>query len=280
MKYTKLNKKVRGKRFYKLSSLLAKAVNLSEDLEINSSEEKEIISLLDATILSHKKDNIKKEIESIPTSILDVEQGTEDWLRVRDSFLLTGSNTPFTMKGTLIPTWKEFLAERLERYLLSTSNDELFKAEIERTSKKTYKTDMMQRGNELEAEALDAYEKMTDNFISRGVVMKKGDILVSLDGVEHDIGNIVLEAKCPSHRNFILQIKEDILTKRYYTQTQTQMYVLGAKEAKLITYFPNRKLHVRTVYRNDEFVINMFESLKVLEAYFKELLEIDKEYQI
>jgi len=280
MKYTKLDKKERGKRFYKLSPLLAKAVKLSEDLEISSSKEKEIISLLDATILEYKKDNIEKEIKNIPTSVVDVKQGSEEWLRVRDSFLLTGSNTPFTTKGTLITTWREFLAERLERHLLSISEDVMFKAELDRTSKRIYQTDMMTRGNELESQALDEYESLTDNFISRGLVMKKGDILVSLDAIEHDTDDIVLEVKCPSHRNFILQIKEDILTKRYYTQTQTQMYVLGAKEAKLITYFPNRKLHIRRVKRDDNFIVNMFESLKILESYFKELLEIDREYQL
>lgn len=183
--------------------------------------------------------------------ILDQEQGSEEWLRVRlgrpsasmFNKLITQTGKPSTSADGYI---NELIAERL------TGKSEPF-----------HVTEWMERGTALEPEAREAYE-----FITGNEVMETGFILdnswqfgCSPDGLILDKGG--LEIKCPAPRTMVSYLRDpQVGVKKYWQQIQGCMWITQRGWWDFFAYHPEMPHVLVRVERDDEYIDKLAAEVK------------------
>jgi putative phage-type endonuclease len=167
--------------------------------------------------------------------IIDVGQGTEEWLALRAG-LITGSRISDVMAGGA--------GIIKEKYRVQLA--------IERITKKPvpmdFKSSAMIKGNDDEPLAREHYEFMNDvdteqvGFVFHPTLSRAGaspDSLVGDDGL--------LEIKCPNmgtHVNYLLSKK---IPKNYLDQMQWQMACTGRQWCDWVTFCKEMPIHLRVL---------------------------------
>lgn len=156
----------------------------------------------------------------------DMEQGSVEWSLVR-----MGIPTASNFDRILTPTGKP--SAQAADYLRDLIAERMLGAPIDAP-----KTAWMQRGNELEGEAICFYEFERDVAIERvGFLMDDaGTRGASPDGMVGDDG--LVEIKCPSpsvHVGYLLGRGVD---KAYFSQIQGQLLVSGRAWTDIVSYHP------------------------------------------
>lgn len=179
--------------------------------------------------------------------ILDVEQGTKEWEDARIA----------------LPTASRFSEIITTEGVLSASRDkliwELVEEKITGVKKKTYKNADMQRGNDLEPEAVAYFELITGLKVDRvGLCYENeskkhgcspdGLIGLSEDRRSTDEG---LEIKCPSLKVHWDYVKKGVLPTEHFTQVQGCMKETGAERWHFLSYFPGIE-HLHVIVERDE----------------------------
>lgn len=183
--------------------------------------------------------------------ILDQEQGSEEWLRVRlgrpsasmFNKLITQTGKPSSSADGYI---NELIAERL------TGKSEPF-----------HVTEWMERGTALEPEAREAYE-----FITGNQVMETGFILdnswqfgCSPDGLILDKGG--LEIKCPAPRTMVSYLRDpQVGVKKYWQQIQGCMWITQRGWWDFFAYHPEMPHVLVRVERDDEYIDKLAAEVK------------------
>ena len=183
--------------------------------------------------------------------ILDQEQGSEEWLRVRlgrpsasmFNKLITQTGKPSTSADGYI---NELIAERL------TGKSEPF-----------HVTEWMERGTALEPEAREAYE-----FITGNEVMETGFILdnswqfgCSPDGLILDKGG--LEIKCPAPRTMVSYLRDpQVGVKKYWQQIQGCMWITQRGWWDFFAYHPEMPHVLVRVERDDGYIDKLAAEVK------------------
>lgn len=142
-------------------------------------------------------------------------------------------------------------------------------------------TKWMERGQELEADALAYYE------FQRGISVDKigfvtndaGTIGCSPDCLVGDDG--LLEIKCPSEGVHVSYLLEDIgASDQYKHQTQGQLWITGRQWVDIVSYHPEMPSALYRVHRDPAFIellslhVSIFSNL--LESLWKEFCEVRK----
>ncbi len=136
----------------------------------------------------------------------------------------------------------------------------------------TYQNDAMRRGQELEAEARDAYSFATGNaveevgFVAYAALPNTG---CSPDGLIGDDG--LLEVKCPAsmakHLDAILRGSH---ADEYRWQLQHQMMVTGRQWVAAVSYDPrwpeHLQLAIKTVQRDEEAIAELAAAIREADA--------------
>lgn len=122
------------------------------------------------------------------------------------------------------------------------------------------KNPWMQRGIDLEQEALRAFENETGYLMSPKVFVSDLSpfAMASLDGYEID-GKCAVEIKCGGEKSHLQALHGEI-PKHYYAQMQHQMYVAGLQEIYFCSYRPEhsvKPLYIEIVKRDEEFITDM-----------------------
>jgi predicted phage-related endonuclease len=136
-----------------------------------------------------------------------------------------------------------------------------------------YTNGNMQRGQELEAEAREAYEIITSQEVRQvGFCLSDNGLYgVSPDGLIGDEGG--LEIKCPTLPVHILYLLENKLPTDYIQQVQGQLLVTGRKWVDFFSYFPGIKPLIVRVYPDKEFIKMLRVELEVFCIQLKEVVE-------
>jgi len=173
--------------------------------------------------------------------IHDMKQGTDEWLRVRCG-KLTASDI-FKYKGNAI-----------------VRTGLIYDKASERITKKIpipiYSKDM-QRGNDLEGEALVSYEYHNDVKVKQvGFIELNKFIGCSPDGLIEDDG--VIEVKAPNSKLFLQQVVNGIaaIPKLYIYQMQMIMYISERKWCDYYIYntsFKNKGHSIR-INRDEDII--------------------------
>ncbi|MCP4992032.1 MAG: YqaJ viral recombinase family protein, partial [Colwellia sp.] len=138
----------------------------------------------------------------------------------------------------------------------------------------------MQRGTELEPEARNYYQFITDVPVKEvGLIYKNKDKLISCspDGISKDRG---LEIKCPAPHTHIEYLLNDKLPTKYIPQVQGSMWVTGLKKWDFLSYHPDLPPLLLTVdadeiFHNtlDELMEKFVECLLIKRNAIKELIK-------
>jgi putative phage-type endonuclease len=192
----------------------------------------------------------------------DIEQGTEEWLRLR-----LGVPTTSNFGKIITPTGKKSSSASgyINKLLaeLMTGKQEYFK--------KTYP---MQRGNDLEPEAVRYYEHYTGRqcrevgFVTTrdGRIGCSPDRLVGKDGL--------LEVKCPLDTKHVDNLRSGKIDSQYIPQVQGQMLLTDRKWCDWISYHPDMPASIVRVERDEEYIAKIVEYLDEFLGEMDEVLEM------
>lgn len=168
-------------------------------------------------------------------------QGSEEWLQARVG-VVTASNFSkvFTTAGKL-STSREGLINQLIAENLTGKPTE------------TFKSDAMQRGNELEATARMIVEMNLGISIEEvGLIkMANHEIGCSPDGLFDD-GKCGVELKCPLAHTHCAYLRAGKLPSTYIQQVQGSMLVLGIDTYIFSSYHPDMKPFIIEVKRDNK----------------------------
>lgn len=183
--------------------------------------------------------------------ILNLEQGSDEWLNAR-----LGVATCSNFDKIITSTGKE--SATLPKYALELAVQKLLLEPEE-----SFKSEAMQRGNDLEPEARGLYEEENLVVVDRvGMILSDcGNYGYSPDGLVGDDG--LIEIKCPLATTHLKYLLDDKLPTDYVAQVQGGLMISGRKWCDFISYHPNfqegRKIFIKRVFRDEDFI----KSLKI-----------------
>lgn len=195
--------------------------------------------------------------------IHNCEQGTKEWLELRKG-IATASN----FSKIITATGKE--SSTLEKYAFDLASDTLLTK-----GEEGYKNINMQRGNDLEAVARQAYQEQRDDF---ALVEQCGFITTdcgrfgySPDGL---IGDGLIEIKCPLAKTHFAYILDNKCPSEYYAQVQGGLYIAEKRWLDFISFHPDFKqpLFIKRIERDEEFILKLSILLEKLENLKQEFL--------
>lgn len=198
--------------------------------------------------------------------IIEGEQKTDEWQKLRDGVAITGSNAK-KVKGT----GNAYLYE-----LLATRTTERQKKDLKGIAD-------IDRGNELEPEARKEYEKATGNKVRTVAFIENGRYGISPDGLVMKPKNVgvkkLIEIKCPDTNNHIRYIIEKTIPAEHKDQIIHGFIVCDdVDEIDFVSYCPVfqfKPLLIITVKRSDLFV-----DISTTQVQYKKFVEkFDLNYQ-
>ena len=179
---------------------------------------------------------------------LEMEQGTPAWLHAR-----LGLPTASRFKDIITPA-KGDKSKSYRTYLY-----ELLAERLTGEPSESFTSEWMQRGNELEPRARDAYAFLYDVEVSQvGLMLNDaGTIGASPDGLIGADGG--LEIKCPKPSTLVRYMIEAKLPDIYKPQVQGNLWISGRQWWDFVAYHPGMELFVLRVQRDEEYITRMEE---------------------
>jgi len=195
--------------------------------------------------------------------VLDTIQGDDDWHLYR-----TGIPTASCFKkivtpsGKLSTTSKKYMAELIVERLLGVQE--------------TFKSDWMLRGNELEDEAVEAYEAKLDVKTSKVGIVLTDDMKIGIspDAVIYEGDKIIsaVEIKCPAPNTYVEWKISGVLPSEHFAQIQGQIWAMELDEMDFAFYHPQIGIEIIRVKRDDVFIDKLSSALDSFVS------SLDKEY--
>jgi len=178
--------------------------------------------------------------------VLNLQQGSLEWFQARLG-VATASNFSklITSQGKESATLNKYALELASQLMLSEPES-------------GYKSDIMQRGNDLEPVARQAYQEATGNFVEEAGFMLCDNYGYSPDGLIGKSG--LIEIKCPIATTHTKYLEEDRLPTDYVAQCQGGLLVSGRKWLDFVSYHPNfkrRQIFIKRVERDENFIDNL-----------------------
>lgn len=173
--------------------------------------------------------------------ILDCEQGTKEWFDAR-----CGIPTASCFDKIITSTGAK--SKQFQSYQNMLAGESIVGAQ------ESYKSEAMQRGNDLEPDAITMFEFMTDLDVQRvGLCYKDEERAASCspDGLIGDDSGV--EIKCPTLATHVGYVRANKLPAKYVPQVQGSMYITGRKSWYFMSYFPRLKPLLIEVKRDPEF---------------------------
>lgn len=178
--------------------------------------------------------------------VIDVEQGSPEWFEVRNA-IPTGSEFSKIITSTgNASTQADTYMDRILAQIITGKSIQAFE-----------RTEYMERGVELEAEAADNYAFLYDVEPQKAGFFVHDDKIAgaSPDRLIGDDG--LLEIKCPAaHTHVSYLIKNDI-DSAYIPQVQGQLWLTERKWCDWFSYHPDMKPVCVRVYRDEEYIAKL-----------------------
>ena len=184
---------------------------------------------------------------------LDCEQGSEEWLKARLGIpTATGFENIVTATGKKSNGQIKYMAELIEESILGLQDN-------------TFKSNFMERGNQLEPLARSAYEFITGNDVIQvgGVYLDEHkEVMVSPDGLIPELKK-GLELKCPKMSTHIRYLLEGGVPAEYIVQVQAGLWVTGYDTWDFVSYCPEYQKQTIYLYtaKRDEVLMKAFDKL-------------------
>lgn len=191
--------------------------------------------------------------------IFNCEQLSDEWFAAR-------AGLPTASNFDKIITSKGEQSKQRKKYLHQLAGEK-----ITGVKENGYVNAAMERGVQLESEAVSMYELVTDKQVKKvGLCYldEKKDCGCSPDGLVGEDGGI--EIKCPSLAVHVGYLLDNKLPADHFQQIQGCLFVTGRKWWDYISYYPGVKPLIVRVERDETFI----ESLRFNVNLFCKELEI------
>jgi hypothetical protein len=283
----------KGMRGYTLSSELAEKL-VGYDVE----DDKVIVHYKELPVLN-------KALNKAQTAVLAVEtmiefkkisentiesphpQSSKGWLLDRESLgLVTGSNNIFLMNGKAIADLDGYVSKKVTNFIFHNLADDELQVEIiesDEVLKENYKTPLMKRGNIMEPLSIAKYYQNRPHYIEDNLSLVyniENRIGVSIDSLATDTtdySQIIVEFKNPKFSSFLMHSKTRYQLKKYHSQLQLQMLIMGIDKLDFVVNYPTMKQIVNRVDLDMDFAVNALQTLKKYNTLFNEYLTIYKD---
>lgn len=189
--------------------------------------------------------------------IFDCEQGTPEWFECRRG-IPTASRFATVMAKGEGKTRREYMLRLLGERLTGDPTE-------------SYKNEHMERGHEMEAEARDMYEFMTDLDTRRVGFLRNGDKGCSPDSLVGEVGGCEIKTKLPHLQLDVLL--RDRLPPEHVAQCQGFLWVAEREWVDFVSYWPKLPLFVKRVYRDELYIKTLAAEVATFNAELGELLE-------
>jgi hypothetical protein len=170
------------------------------------------------------------------------EQGSQEWLQSR-----LGRPTASNFGRLITPTGKP--SASAEGYI-----NELVAQRITGEIPEFFKSEAMERGNELEPHAKAAYEFANDvEVVEVGLCLHdEFECGASPDGLVGEDGG--LEIKCPLPHNHVAYLRANEVPSKYIPQIQGCMWITGREWWDFMSYHPSMQDLIVRVYRDEAYI--------------------------
>lgn len=189
----------------------------------------------------------------------DLQQGTEEWLRVRLGKFTASSASTIAVNGKGLET------------LIFEKAEELISGQI----KEGYKNADMLSGNELEPKARNLYELETENIVNQVGFCELDEFVgCSPDGMIGTDG--LMEVKCPTFRVYYDYLTTGLVDTGYMWQMQMQMFVTDRKWCDYVVYNPLFKktpIIIKRIERDETAINKLKVGLEMGKAKLQSILE-------
>lgn len=189
----------------------------------------------------------------------DLQQGTEEWLRVRLGKFTASSASTIAVNGKGLET------------LIFEKAEELISGQI----KEGYKNADMLRGNELEPKARNLYELETENIVNQVGFCELDEFIgCSPDGMIGTDG--LMEVKCPTFRVYYEYLTTGLVDTGYMWQMQMQMFVTERKWCDYVVYNPLFKktpIIIKRIERDENAINKLKVGLEMGKAKLQSIIE-------
>lgn len=177
--------------------------------------------------------------------ILDIQQGSEEWLAAR-----LGVPSASSFGKLLTPTGKQ--AASYDSYI-----NQMIAERITGESTKIPTTDAMARGTELEPHARAFYEFETGNTVTEMGFIKHDEIEAgcSPDGFIGGLGGI--EIKCPLPHTHIETLRLGTMPTKHIPQVQGCLWITGRKWWDFVSYHPDMEVLIVRIDRDEEYIAKL-----------------------
>jgi hypothetical protein len=131
----------------------------------------------------------------------------------------------------------------------------------------TFKSQWMQRGNDLEPEAANVFEFQTDLTCREVGFVTNDDETVGCSP-DRLVDGVGLEIKCPSHpvhvKYLVDYANNKTMPSEYYAQVQGTMWLMDFDKYYFMSYHPDLPNLIMTVYRDNEFIAGLTAAIEKL----------------
>lgn len=192
--------------------------------------------------------------------IFDCEQNSDEWLQARLG----------------IPTASEFstvLAKGRDGGDSKTRRTYLLKLAGERITGQpadSYTNHHMERGHEMEQEALDFYAFMHDAELQKVGFIRNGEAGCSPDRLIGSNGMVEVKTKAP-HLMIDLMLK-DKFPPEHKAQCQGQLWIAEREWVDLIAYWPDMPKFVKRAYRDEEYIAKLAAAVDEFNTELREIV--------
>jgi len=189
--------------------------------------------------------------------ILNIEQGSEEWLNARRGIPTASNFSKIIQNNGKKSTQENAYCYLLASQILSHCDDEL-----------QYTNAAMERGTELEPDARAAYEQYAFNPVEQVGFIKNYGCGYSPDGLVGADG--LIEIKCPNQATHTKYLYNNVIPSEYFAQVQGGLYITGRAWCDFVSFHPNfkgnKKIFIIRVYRDEEFIDKLGVLLKEFNA--------------
>lgn len=189
--------------------------------------------------------------------IYDVLQGSDEWVALR-----LGVPTASQFHRIFTPGGKASGVATSEKYM-----HELLAERMTGEDATNFRSEWMERGSTLEADAIAFYQLQRDCETTPVgfMVNDAGTIGASPDQLVDDDGQ--MEIKCPKpgvHVGYLLQAGETYET--YKVQIQGQLWISGRKYCDVVSYHPTMPMALFRINRDDDYIFKMAPEIEKFSA--------------
>lgn len=178
--------------------------------------------------------------------ILNLEQGSDEWFSAR-----LGVPTASRFKDIVTPA-KGDKSTSYKGYMY-----ELIAERLTKDRENFFKSEWMERGNEIEPLARASYEFMHEVEVQQvGMIFNdEMTIGISPDGLIGDVGG--LEIKCPKPSTLVKYMLDGGLPLEYKPQVMGSLLISGREWWDFLAFHPSMDFYQIRVYRDEEYIKKM-----------------------